>query len=146
MLERQVHSLVYEYAGAWNRHDAEELAALYADDALYEDLLLPVALHGSPAIRGHVRQVFSDSSDAVLALGAEPLASGDRACFEWLMVGERDGQTREVRGVSVMLIEDGRIVRQTDYPHPTAPDTEGRVATTARAAPAPVEDNVAWGE
>lgn len=147
MLEQRIHGLVYEYVGAWNRHDVDEVAGLYADDALYEDLLLPVTLHGTVALRSHLRQLFNSSPDVVLALGAEPLGNGDRACFEWLMLDEREGQTTELRGVSVMLIEDGRIVRQTDYAHRTGEQVEGRVDTVeARAAVATVEDNIAWGE
>lgn len=147
MLEQRIYGLVYEYVGAWNRHNADELAALYADHALYEDLRLPVTLHGRVAIRGHLRQVFAACPDAALALGAEPLADGDRAYFEWLMVGNGDGQAQELRGVSVMLIEDGRIVRQTDYPHSVPPAGASRAGdgaiTTAVAA---TDDNVGWGE
>jgi hypothetical protein len=135
VLDQRIYSLVYEYVGAWNRHDAGELAALYADDALYEDLGLGVTLHGSVAIRSHLRQVFGGCPDAALALGAEPVAGGDRACFEWL------------RGVSVMLIESGQIVRQTDYPHPAAPGAaRGAAGAEMRPAAAAIEDNIAWGE
>lgn len=147
VLEQRIYGLVYEYVGAWNRHDADQLTALYAEDALYEDLRLPATLHGSVAIRGHLRQVFAACPDAALALGAEPLAAGDRAYFEWLMVGNGDGQTQELRGVSVMLIEGGRIVRQTDYPHPGAAAAASGVAgSEMRAAVATIEDNIAWGE
>ena len=143
MIEQRIYRLVCDYVGAWNRHDADELAALYADDALYEDLRLPVTLHGCAAIRGHLYGVFAACPGAALALGMEPLAANDRAYFEWMTVASCDGQTQELRGVSVMLIEDGRIVRQTDYPHPVAPG--GAFERTSVAVGA-VEDNVAWGE
>ena len=143
MLEQRIYGLVYDYVGAWNRHDADGLAALYADDALYEDLRLPVTLHGSAAIRGHLYGVFAACPGAALALGAQPIAAGDRAYFEWMTVANCDGQTQELRGVSVMFVEDGRIVRQTDYSHPPA---AGAAFETASLAVAAVEDNVAWGE
>jgi ketosteroid isomerase-like protein len=138
-----MYGFVYDFVGAWNRHDVDELTTLYADDALYEDLRLAVTLHGRLAILGHLRQLLATCADAVLALGAEPLAGGDRAYFEWLTAANCDGQTQELRGVSVMLFEDGRIVRQTDYPHPLAP---GAAFETTSVAVAAVEDNVAWGE
>jgi len=147
VLEQRVFVLIYDYVGAWNRHDAEELAGLYAEDALYEDLRLRVTLNGGGAIRRHLWGVFGSCADAVLALGAEPLAAGDRAYFEWLMVGNGDGQTQEVRGVSVMLVEDGRIVRQTNYSHvPAATGGAGAAFVEIATAVAATEDNIGWGE
>ena len=143
MLEQQLYELVYDFVGSWNRHDVSGLTRLYADDALYEDLRLAVTLHGRPAILGHLRQLLATSPEAVLALGAEPVAGGDRAYFEWMSVAYCDGETQELRGVSVMLFEDGRIVRQTDYPHRPAPSA---AFERARVSVAAVEDNVAWGE
>jgi ketosteroid isomerase-like protein len=143
VLEQRIYGLVVDYVGAWNRHDVDELTTLYADDALYEDLRLAVALQGRPAIEGHLRQVLATCADTVLALGAEPVAGDDRAYFEWMTVGNCDGQTQELRGVSVMFVEDGRIVRQTDYPHSLA---GGAGFETTNVAAVAVEDNVGWGE
>jgi ketosteroid isomerase-like protein len=143
VLEQRIYGLVYDYVGAWNRHDADGLTALYADDALYEDLRLSVTLRGRPAILSYLRQVFAACGDAVLALGAEPAAGDDRAYFEWMMVTGCSGLTPQLRGVSVMFIEDGRIVRQTDYPQTLTP---GAALETTSAVTAIVEDNVAWGE
>jgi len=143
VLEQRLYGFVCQYVGAWNRHDVDELTTLYADDALYEDLRLAVTLHGRLAILGHLRQLLATCPGAVLALGAEPVAGGDRAYFEWMTVANCDGQTQEVRGVSVMLFEDGRIVRQTDYPHSPAPGAAFEATSVAAAV---AEDNVAWGE
>ena len=143
MLEQRLNGLVYGFVGAWNRHDVDALTTLYSDDALYEDLRLAVTLRGRLDIVAHLRQVFDACADAVLALGAEPVVGDDRAYFEWITVADCDGLIQELRGVSVMLVEDGRIVRQTDYPHPLAPS--GASGTTSVAVGA-VEDNVAWGE
>ena len=143
MLEQRLYELVYDFVGAWNRHDVDELTTLYDDDALYEDLRLAVTLHGRLAISGHFRQLLAICPDAVLALGAEPVAGDDRAYFEWMTVANCGGQMQELRGVSVVLFEDGRIVRQTDYPHSLAP---GVAFETTCAAVAVAEDNVAWGE
>jgi ketosteroid isomerase-like protein len=144
VLEQRTYGLVYEFVGAWNRHDADWLAMLYADDALYEDLRLAVTLRGREAILGHLRLMFAAGDDAVLALGAEPVAGDDRAYFEWMMATSCGGQTPQLRGVSVMFIEDGRIVRQTNYAHPAAPDAA--FETTSVSAAAVAEDNIAWGE
>jgi len=143
VLEQRLHELVYGFVGAWNHHDVDELTTLYDDDALYEDLRLAVTLHGRLAILGHLGQLLATCPDAVLALGAEPVAGGDRAYFEWMTLANCDGQMQELRGVSVMLFEDGRIVRQTDYPHPLAPRAAFERASVAAAV---AEDNVAWGE
>lgn len=146
VLEPRIYGLVYDYLGAWNRHDADHLAALYADDALYEDLRLTVTLDGSAAIRGHLRQFFAACPDTALAVAVEPLAADDRAYVEWLMVGTGAGRTQQLRGVSVMLIEDGRIVRQTDYAQPAGPVVSRAIGDATAPLVATVEDNIAWGE
>jgi ketosteroid isomerase-like protein len=145
MFELRTNGLVRDYLSAWSRHSADDLAALYADDALYEDLRLSATLRGSTAIRTHLCQVFAACPDAALAVAAEPLATGSEAYIEWLIVRTGDGETQEIRGVSVMLIEGDLIVRQIDYPHVVARAAGSGTASVERAG-AVAEDNIAWGE
>ena len=89
MFELRTNGLVHDYLSAWSRHSADYLAALYAGDALYEDLRLSATLRGRTAIRTHLCQVLaaSRSSPPVLMLrslwrqspwppGARPTSNG----------------------------------------------------------------------
>ncbi len=49
---------------AWNRHDVDALADLYAADAVMVDPTLGTELGGREAIRGYYRDMFSESPDA----------------------------------------------------------------------------------
>ncbi|MDP2949618.1 MAG: ester cyclase [Chloroflexota bacterium] len=163
---------MFDYVGAWNKRELDELVSFFDQDALYEDHGLGTAVRGKGAIRRYLADVFAALPDATMMFAASPLVGDDRACIEWVMSGTEKGElagTRpgdrrfEVRGASVMAIEHGKIVKKTDYfdlatlagrraiegrdagssgPLVLASKTEG----TTWGSVLEDEDNVSWGE
>lgn len=81
---------------AWNAHDADGVAAFYAEDAVLYDVGLPHPLRGREAIRDSVAGYLAAFSDLHVDTG-EPVVSGNRAAQEWKVTGTNDG---ELLGVS----------------------------------------------
>ncbi len=76
---------------AWNAHDADGVAACYADDAVRYDVGLPEPLRGRAAIRDSVAGYLAAFSDLHVSMD-EPVVSGHRAAQEWKVTGTNDGQ------------------------------------------------------
>ena len=111
------------WAEAWTRHDPEALAALFADDCVYEDVTFGVESPGRDGVREWARGFLAAFPD----LEVEPLSafgSDRRAVLEWRMRGTHHGRLAgmdptgrrfEVRGVTVFLFGGDRIVRCSDF-------------------------------
>src|SRR5437660_7437942 len=76
---------------AWNAHDADAVAACYAEDAVLYDVGLPHPLRGRNAIRDSVAGYLVAFSDFHADVG-EPIVSGNRAAQEWKGIGTNDGE------------------------------------------------------
>jgi steroid delta-isomerase-like uncharacterized protein len=76
---------------AWNAHDADRVAACYAEDAVLYDVGLPEPLRGRAAIRDSVAGYLAAFSDFHADVG-EPIVSGNRAAQEWKVTGTNDGE------------------------------------------------------
>ena len=76
---------------AWNAHDADGVAACYAEDAVLYDVGLPEALRGRAAIRDSVAGYLAAFSDFHAEVG-ESIVSGSRAAQEWRVSGTHDGE------------------------------------------------------
>jgi steroid delta-isomerase-like uncharacterized protein len=76
---------------AWNAHDADGVAACYAEDAVLYDVGLPAPLRGRAAIRDSVAGYLAAFSDLHADTG-EPIVSGNRAAQEWKVTGTNDGE------------------------------------------------------
>jgi steroid delta-isomerase-like uncharacterized protein len=77
---------------AWNAHDADGVAACYAEDAKLYDVGLPEPLHGRAAIRDAVAGYLAAFSDFHVVNLAEPIVSGNRTAQEWKVTGTNDGE------------------------------------------------------
>jgi steroid delta-isomerase-like uncharacterized protein len=77
---------------AWNAHDADGVAACYAEDAKLYDVGLPEPLRGRAAIRDSVAGYFAAFSDFHAVNLGEPIVSGNRAAQEWKVTGTNDGE------------------------------------------------------
>jgi steroid delta-isomerase-like uncharacterized protein len=77
---------------AWNAHDADGVAACYADDAKLYDVGLPEPLQGRAAIREAVAGYFAAFSDLRVVNLGEPIVSGNRSAQEWKVTGTNDGE------------------------------------------------------
>jgi steroid delta-isomerase-like uncharacterized protein len=77
---------------AWNAHDADGVAALYAEDAVLYDVALPEPLRGRAAIRDSVAGYLAAFPDFHIEDVGEPIVSGNRASQEWKVTGTNDGE------------------------------------------------------
>ena len=64
---------------AWNAHDADGVAACYAEDAVLTDVGLPDPVRGRAAIRDSVAGYLAAFSDFRAEDVGEPIVSGNRA-------------------------------------------------------------------
>jgi steroid delta-isomerase-like uncharacterized protein len=76
---------------AWNAHDADGVAACYAEDAKLYDVGLPEPLRGRAAIRDSVAGYLAAFSDFHAVNLGEPIVSGNRTAQEWKVTGTNDG-------------------------------------------------------
>src|SRR5947209_5823078 len=76
---------------AWNAHDADGVAACYAEDAKLHDVGQPEPLRGRAAIRTSVAGYLVAFPDFHVDV-REPIVSGNRAAQEWKVTGTNDGE------------------------------------------------------
>lgn len=119
-------SVVDGYMAAWNAHDAAAAAAFLAEGVVYYDASVGTPVEGRDAAKAQVIDAFLGAvPDAVWTREGEPVVSGGSVAFEWTFGGTNTGDwadgTRATgksfsfRGMSLFRVEDGRIVRQSDY-------------------------------
>ncbi|HYL11351.1 MAG TPA: nuclear transport factor 2 family protein [Candidatus Acidoferrales bacterium] len=111
------------YVSAWNRHDFAALDKLLTRDAVHEDLAQGVHAQGIAQIKDFMREEIQGEPDLNWHLTAVFDASPSVAA-EWTWTGTftGEGPTGQVkaqrisgRGASIVVIENGRIKRFTDY-------------------------------
>lgn len=111
------------YFEAMGRRDAAAMADHWREDGV--DDVVPVGvLRGRAEIRDFMAATFASMPDAETTIGR--VVAGDRTCaVEWRLEGtftgapfmdiEPTGKRVELRGVSMLEIEDGQIVSDTGY-------------------------------
>ena len=108
MIERWVEG----WKLGWAEHDAEAIAALYTEDAVF--VSHPFREPGSP--RDYAERVFAEEESADFGFG-EPIVDGDRAAVEWwATVQFREGGEERLRGVTVLrFAAEGRCCEHRDF-------------------------------
>jgi steroid delta-isomerase-like uncharacterized protein len=116
--------LLEEWLAAFNAGDPDRLLALYAEDALWEELAIGLAARGPEQIRAHLDALFTAAPDIAYEV-TDVLVTDDRAVLEWVVTGTYAadfpglppgaGQPFTFRGVSVFELADGQIHRYTEY-------------------------------
>jgi ketosteroid isomerase-like protein len=102
---------------AFNRHDADALAAVLTEDTVFEDT--------SPApdgrrIEGKSTVVefwcawFARNPDAQFE-AEEVIVSGNRAVVPWVYRKMRNGQPWHLRGVDIFTVRDGKVAAKLAY-------------------------------
>jgi len=121
--QERVHRLVREYVAAWNSHDADRLTSLFAEDGSYGEFGLGRVMLGREEIRRHLSATFGALPDLIITPTGEPLSSGERVFWKWLMTATHQGEFTgvpatgkrfELRGGSVLLTRSDKIVRGAD--------------------------------
>jgi steroid delta-isomerase-like uncharacterized protein len=117
--------IVADYGAAWSSGDPERVADLYADDALFEEVVLGGGVtHNTDELRAYAGEVFAELSGFALTPTAGFVA-GDRAAVEWVITGSYTGrfgglppgmgQPVEFRGATILELADGQIRRASEY-------------------------------
>lgn len=111
------------YMSAWNRHDFAALDKLLTPDAIHEDIAQGVHAQGLAEIKKFMREVIEAEPDLDWRL-TTVLDKGPMVAAEWTWTGTYTGegpsgpvkaQRVSGRGASVVVMENGRIKRFTDY-------------------------------
>ena len=102
---------------AFNRHDADALAALLTDDTVFEDTSPPPdgrRIEGKAAVVAFWRDWFTRNTDAVFE-AEDVIVSGDRAVVRWVYRKQRNGQPWHLRGVDVFTVRGGQVAAKLAY-------------------------------
>jgi steroid delta-isomerase-like uncharacterized protein len=114
------------YMAAWNAHDADAAAALMADNVTYLDATVGEPQKGRDAARDKVIKLFVTAApDLTWKMTSEPIESANGIAYEWTFAGTNTGawgpdtpatgKAFSFNGVTVMRVENGKIVYQGDY-------------------------------
>ena len=102
---------------AFNRHDANALAAWLTDDTVFEDTS-PAPdgrrVEGKDAVVEYWRTSFVRNPDAVFE-AEDVIVSGDRAGVRWIYQKARNGRPWHLRGVDVFTVRDGKVAAKLAY-------------------------------
>jgi steroid delta-isomerase-like uncharacterized protein len=109
-------SILQAYEDAWSSGDAAQVAALYSEAAVREDIPTGTTSDGRAAIEAFATGLFAVDSDVRLEV-TDGFVGETWAVVEWTFSGvhQATGGEVTVRGASVLELEDGLIVRESDY-------------------------------
>ena len=109
--------VVNRFNDAVNRHDAAAVAALLADDTVFENTG-PVPdgtrIEGKAAVAAFWDKWFVSNPDARFD-AEEVIVAGDRCTVRWIYRKVRDGKPWHLRGVDVFTIRDGKVAAKLAY-------------------------------
>jgi ketosteroid isomerase-like protein len=115
--EQGTRATIDNFNAAFNRHDAEELAALLTDDTVFEDTS-PAPdgrrIEGKIAVADFWRRWFARNPDAHFD-AEEIIVSGDRAVVRWVYRKVRNGQPWHLRGVDIFTVRGGQVAAKLAY-------------------------------
>jgi ketosteroid isomerase-like protein len=115
--EQETRATIDHFNEAFNRHDAEGLAAFLTDDTVFEDTS-PAPdgrrIAGKAAVVDFWRIWFAHNQDARFE-AEEVIVSGNRATILWVYRKMRNGQPWHLRGVDVFTVRDGKVAAKLAY-------------------------------
>jgi steroid delta-isomerase-like uncharacterized protein len=117
-------ALLEAYVSAWNLRNFAALDKLLAPDAVHEDMARPSRDVGPDEIKQFMRTTLEAQPDLNWHV-TSIVDGGSQVAAEWVWTGTFRGRDSSVspvaarhisgRGVSVVVIENGRIKRVSDY-------------------------------
>ena len=108
--------LLDAWAEAWSSGSGEEVAALFAEDGVYEDVTFEETVEGRDEIAAYLQGFFDTGRDfrqTNEATAATP--DGFVVQFRYEFTHAATGNSVSYRGVSILEVADGQIARETDY-------------------------------
>lgn len=119
-----VPPIVERWVEAWNAHNGEQMAALFTDDGVYEDLAFEFVMEGQRGIATWVSITIAGVPDARAEL-VYAFRAGDRAAAHWIFSGTHTGvwgpalpptgQPFSLPVASLFELEGDLIRRVSDY-------------------------------
>ena len=108
--------ILQAYEQAWSSGDAAQVAALYTEHAVREDVPTGTISRGRAEIAAFASGLFEADTDVRLDV-TDGFAGETWAVVEWTFSGTRQETRGELtfRGASVLELEDGLISRESDY-------------------------------
>ena len=108
-----------KWAAAWNSHDPAKVAALFAEDGVYEDIPFGSTNRGKTALRQYAENYFAAVPDMKTVVTGSSIKNGV-GYVEWVFSGTdvglyKTGKPFSLRGVSVLAVKNGKIMRDRDY-------------------------------
>ena len=123
MAANVVKDLVDQYIARYNAHDVDGVIELFAPDAVHEDIAQGRGKTGIEAIGKGLQGFYGAFPDSQWEPRAVMCGDGS-AAIEYTLTGTHSGPLGSMpptgkritlRGVFVLAIRDGRIVRCSDY-------------------------------
>jgi len=115
--EQSTRTAINNFNEAFNRHDADALAAFLTEDTVFEDTS-PAPdgrrIEGKAAVTDYWRGWFARNSDAHFD-AEEIIVSGNRAVVLWVYRKVRNGQPWHIRGVDIFTVRDGKVAAKLAY-------------------------------
>lgn len=115
--EQATRATIDRFNEAFNRHDADALAALLTNDTVFEDTS-PAPdgrrIQGKQAVVEFWRAWFERNADARFE-AEDVIVSGNRATVLWVYHKMRNGQPWHLRGVDVFTVKDGKVAAKFAY-------------------------------
>lgn len=113
----EVLAAARRWADTWEREwaakNADEIAALYAEGAVYRSHPLRDPEPGGAL--AYTRRQFA-VEEAITCRFGEPLATGDRAAVEWWASWVEDEREQTLAGTTVLRFDrEGRVIEHLDY-------------------------------
>jgi len=117
-MDEQTANALEDFYDAWNRHDADAVAAAFAAGGVYADPLTRVDLWGD-TLTAHVQSVLDVIPDLRIAV-AHTVANEDAASVVWTIEGTWDGKLGPLAaaktpvrfdGIDMFAVERGRLRR-----------------------------------
>ena len=104
------------WAAAWSSGRAEDVAALLADDGVYEDVPFEETATGRAAIAAHAQGYFDGARDVALRVeSAVAIPNGYVVQWRDEYTAASTGGRVSYRGVSILEVADGGIAREVAY-------------------------------
>ncbi len=115
--EQNTRTAINNFNEAFNRHDADALAAFLTDDTVFEDTS-PAPdgrrIDGKAAVVDFWRGWFARNADAHFE-AEETIVSGNRAVVLWVYRKMRNGQPWHIRGVDIFTVRNGKVAAKLAY-------------------------------
>ena len=111
--------VIEQLFAAWNSHDADKVANVFTEDAVYEDVTASHISRGRAEVRKWAAGAFVVFENFKMEVVSSYVHNG-RGVAEWVWSGtdkglHKTGKNFSVRGVSVIEVRDGKISSCKDY-------------------------------